>query len=249
MIASAAILMALAAVVLVLPSAVAARRLTAATWGTRASPGRAGGRRTRTVPPVLACGVAASAAALVVGGPLGLILGIAVVLGGPQVLGRLEPGQVRAERRRLVADLPGSLDLLSACLAGGAETGRAASAVARAVGGPCGARLDAVSAALAVGTAATDAWRRLSGDDPDDPLAAVARLLSRAAEGGAPVAATIARLADDARSDSRSVAEQAARRVGVLVVAPLGLCFLPAFVLLGVVPVILGLAGPVLAGL
>jgi hypothetical protein len=42
--------------------------------------------------------------------------------------------------------------------------------------------------------------------------------------------------------------EQAARRVGVLVVAPLGLCFLPAFVLLGVVPVVLGLTGPLLAG-
>jgi hypothetical protein len=30
----------------------------------------------------------------------------------------------------------------------------------------------------------------------------------------------------------------------VLAVAPLGLCFLPAFVLLGVVPVVAGLAGP-----
>jgi hypothetical protein len=35
---------------------------------------------------------------------------------------------------------------------------------------------------------------------------------------------------------------------GVLAVAPLGLCFLPAFVLLGVVPVVAGLAGPLLAG-
>jgi hypothetical protein len=73
--------------------------------------------------------------------------------------------------------------------------------------------------------------------------------LSRAAEGGAPVAAAVSRLAADARADARARGEQAARRVGVLAVAPLGLCFLPAFVLLGVVPVIAGLAGPLFATL
>ena len=54
-------------------------------------------------------------------------------------------------------------------------------------------------------------------------------------------------MAADVRAEYRSAAEQAARRVGVLAVAPLGLCFLPAFVLLGVVPVVVGLAGPLLA--
>ncbi|MCW2777557.1 MAG: hypothetical protein JWN17_1282, partial [Frankiales bacterium] len=59
----------------------------------------------------------------------------------------------------------------------------------------------------------------------------------------------VARLAADARAEARSAAEQRARRAGVLAVAPLGLCFLPAFVLLGVVPVVVGLAGPLLASL
>jgi hypothetical protein len=36
------------------------------------------------------------------------------------------------------------------------------------------------------------------------------------------------------------------QRVGVLVVAPLGLCFLPAFVLIGVVPLAAGLVGGLL---
>ena len=57
----------------------------------------------------------------------------------------------------------------------------------------------------------------------------------------APVATAVSRLADDVRAEGRSAAEQAARRVGVLAVAPLGLCFLPAFVLLGVVPVVIDL--------
>ena len=40
-----------------------------------------------------------------------------------------------------------------------------------------------------------------------------------------------------------------AERAGVLVSGPLGLCFLPAFVCLGIVPVVIGLAGTTLAGL
>ena len=68
-------------------------------------------------------------------------------------------------------------------------------------------------------------------------------------DGGAPVAAAVSRLAAEVRAEGRGAAEQAARRVGVLAVAPLGLSFLPAFVLLGVVPVVVGLAGPLLATL
>jgi pilus assembly protein TadC len=36
------------------------------------------------------------------------------------------------------------------------------------------------------------------------------------------------------------------QRAGVRVLAPLGLCFLPAFVCLGVVPLVIGIAGDVL---
>ncbi|MFD0891079.1 type II secretion system F family protein, partial [Streptosporangium algeriense] len=63
---------------------------------------------------------------------------------------------------------------------------------------------------------------------------------------GAPVADILTRLADDARQEARSAASAAALRVGVQAVAPLGLCFLPAFVCLGIVPVVAGLAGDVL---
>ena len=80
-------------------------------------------------------------------------------------------------------------------------------------------------------------------------MAPASRALARAAEGGAPVAAAVARMAGDARLRAAADGEAAARRAGVLAVAPLGLCFLPAFVLLGVVPVIAGLAGPLLGEL
>ena len=110
-----------------------------------------------------------------------------------------------------------------------------------------------MAAALAVGTPPSQAWQSLAGADPShrvqDPLAPAARALARASDGGAPVAAAVSRLAAEVRAEGRSAAEQTARRVGVLAVAPLGLCFLPAFVLLGVVPVVVGLAGPLLDGL
>jgi Flp pilus assembly protein TadB len=197
--------------------------------------------------PELACGTAGAAFALLVAPPLGLLVGLALALGGPRAVRRLEPRAVQAERERLLDDLPLLLDLLAACLAGGAPLPSAARAVAAAVPGPAGDRLAAVCAALSVGLPESDAWQALAGAAPDDPLAPAARALARAAQGGAPVAVAVGRLAADARAQARSRGEQAARRTGVLAVAPLGLCFLPAFVLIGVVPVVLGLAGPLLS--
>ncbi len=208
----------------------------------------------RLPPARAACVLAGIAAALLVTGWVGLVLGAALGWAGPRLLGRLEPAERRAEREQLVSDLPLLLDLLASCLTGGAPLPAAAKAVAQAVPGPAGRRLSAVCAALAVGSPPAEAWAALARDPSggvgagdEDPLAATARALGRAADGGAPVAGAVSRLAADARAQGRSRGEQAARRVGVLAVAPLGLCFLPAFVLIGIVPVVAGLAGPLLA--
>lgn len=209
-----------------------------------APPARSGA----VVTPHAASLVAAVAVALLIGWPIGLLPALAILFAGPVLLGRLEPRSVRVQREQLVAELPLALDLLAACLAGGASPAAATAAVAVALPGPCGPRFAAVASALGVGSGPTPAWAALAGNDPEDPLAPVARLLARASEGGAPVAGSVTRLAADARALARSAGERAARRVGVLAVAPLGLCFLPAFVLLGVVPVVVGLARPLLAG-
>ena len=205
-------------------------------------------RRVGVVPaPVLAGGLAGIALALVLPFPLGAVAGAVAAVAGPRLVRRLEPRAVRAEREQLLADLPLVLDLLAACLAGGAPLAAAAAAVGEAVRGPAGRRLSAVSAALHVGSAPADAWHSLATGGDGDPLLPAARALSRAADGGAPVAAAVARLAAEARADARGRGERAARQVGVRAVAPLGLCFLPAFVLLGIVPVVVGLAGPLLS--
>ncbi len=48
--------------------------------------------------------------------------------------------------------------------------------------------------------------------------------------------------------DLLGAVDAAARRAGVLIVLPLGLCFLPAFVLAGLVPVLVAVLGDVLSG-
>ena len=75
---------------------------------------------------------------------------------------------------------------------------------------------------------------------------ALLRLARRSASSGAALADGVADLADQSRHDAAHTAAAAAERAGVLIAGPLGLCFLPAFVCLGIVPVVAGLAGDVL---
>jgi hypothetical protein len=59
---------------------------------------------------------------------------------------------------------------------------------------------------------------------------------------GAPVAGVVAAEAAACRARRLRAAQIRARRAAVHVTGPLGLCFLPAFLLIGVAPVVLGLA-------
>ena len=191
------------------------------------------------------CLLAGVSAWALVGGVTGAVVGVGISVLGPRALARLDAGDHQDEL--MAGDLALALDLLAGCLAGGAATVDALRAVSAALPGPCGSRLGRVAAALVVGSSPQEAWRVLGEDR--GPAGAAARALARAADGGAPVASAVRRVAADTRLEAGGRAERAARRAGVLAVAPLGLCFLPAFVLLGVVPVVIGLAGPLLRSL
>ena len=65
----------------------------------------------------------------------------------------------------------------------------------------------------------------------------------RSASSGARLAGALEQVAAELRSAARHDALARAQRAGSFAVAPLGLCFLPAFVCLGIVPVVAGLAG------
>ncbi|MGW0882910.1 type II secretion system F family protein [Streptomyces sp. NPDC002671] len=146
---------------------------------------------------------------------------------------------------RAARQLPLAADLLAACIAAGAGPVIAAQAVGEALGGPVGEELARGAAEVRLGGEPADAWRRLAALPG---AGALARLLRRADESGLPAAGPAARLASDARAEWSRTATARARRAAVLVSAPVGLCFLPAFIAIGVLPVVIGLAGGVLGG-
>jgi pilus assembly protein TadC len=186
------------------------------------------------------CGLAAG---VLVGGWAGLVVGAVVAGLLHRYLGRLEPAGRRRERERAALDLPYAADLLAAALRAGLPTDRAVREVADALGGPVGERLGRVAGSLGLGLAPARAWEPVHDLPAGSRLAAA---VARSADSGAALAGGFARLADDLRTGRLAAAETAAQRAGVLVVLPLGLCFLPAFIVAGTVPVIVAVLGDVL---
>ena len=139
----------------------------------------------------------------------------------------------------MLADLPMAVELLAACLAAGIPWAESVEAVAGALGGPLGEDLEKVSAQIRLGADSADAWRRLL-ESPE--TASLARAATRATRSGASLAPILNRLARDQRRTARAAAEARARSAAIQAVAPLGLCFLPAFFFLGIVPSIAGIA-------
>jgi pilus assembly protein TadC len=190
----------------------------------------------------IAAALGAVAVALVTGGWWGPLIGGMVGIGLDRGLRRLEPPGARARRLREVADLPIAADLLAVTLRGGTPVAEAASAVAGALPGPLADRLARVARLLRLGAPPVEAWAELR------PVAGAERLVRaavRSAEHGSMLSTTLLGLADDLRADRAAAVEASARRAGVLIVLPLGLCFLPAFILAGLVPVIVAVLGDV----
>lgn len=145
-----------------------------------------------------------------------------------------------------------SLDVLAVCLAAGMAVSTAAAATAQSAPPKLARVLRRAADLLALGADASVAWSAspdLSAGSVDAQTDALLRLARRSASSGAALADGVAELADQSRRDAAhaaAAAAAAAERAGVLIAGPLGLCFLPAFVCLGIVPVVAGLAGDVL---
>jgi Flp pilus assembly protein TadB len=207
------------------------------------------GRRADPHPSLTAHHLAASAAAgigagLLAGGWLGVVLAMLVTVAAYWWLdGRPAPAEV-AQRRQIAAALPYAADLMGSVLAAGAPPQSAAGQVGQALGGALGQRLRQVERDLAGGAPPEQAWAYL-GDV--EGAALLVRAATRSQHSGAALAAALRRLADELRARRLAEADAAARRAGVLAVLPLGLCFLPAFVLAGLVPVVVAVLGDVLS--
>ncbi|SPM34183.1 Pilus assembly protein TadC [Mycobacterium rhizamassiliense] len=185
-----------------------------------------------------------------------VLLAVALWIGpGPSVV-RARAGRTAGPRQRprpaRGADplaVASSLDVLAVCLTAGMAVSTAAAAAAASAPSRLGLALRRAADLLALGADPVTAWSispSLAIGAVDVHTDALLRLARRSASSGAALAAGVAELADQCRHDAAHAATAAAERAGVLIAGPLGVCFLPAFVCLGIVPVVAGLAGDVL---
>jgi tight adherence protein C len=156
----------------------------------------------------------------------------------PRIVRSFRAGR-RARRDAAAVDraLPATLDLLVVAVDAGAPPRNAVELAARWAPAAVAAPLRDVLVTTDLGGAFPDALATLGARQPG--LAPVAEVLTASARLGAPAAAALTRLADEARAAARRRAEARARVLPVKLLFPLVFLVLPAFGLLTVVPALL----------
>jgi Flp pilus assembly protein TadB len=172
---------------------------------------------------------------------------------------RLAPDPVRVA---VDEELAAAADLIAAALRAGSPVSTAVLATGEVMAGPLSRHLLQIGHQLRLGVPAELAWQPLIGIDTARTSPALPRRLAgrrqgfdagrqlaeaarRSAESGAALSRALTRCADDLRAQSRDRAQVRLQRSAVWLVLPLGLCFLPAFLLAGLVPVVLAVLGEV----
>ena len=186
-------------------------------------------------------GAAVVVAALAILGPVtgsvaGVIVAPLAAAGAAQLARR---SRSRPDARR-TSGLALTVDLLAAALRSGQPIDAALAAVAATADPRTSVELAQVAGLLRLGADPPEAWEALLADPV---LAGMARTACRSAQSGIRLAGSLEQLARELRADTWATAQARAHRTAIWAMAPLGLCFLPAFVCVGVVPIVIGLAG------
>lgn len=171
-------------------------------------------------------GVPAPLAAVVAGGALFVASGRLRISGGPDA------------GAELASELPVICAQLAVCLEAGLPLRNAVAALGDGLTGAAAEAMRRVDAAVRLGVPEDEAWAELGERHPE--LSGLVRELRHASSAGVSLAPVLRQHARETRAATRSAAESRARRAGVSIVLPLVVCFLPAFLLVGVVPVVGG---------
>ena len=168
-------------------------------------------------------------------GALGLIVGLAATGVVRKQVNAL--GTLAAKRRNeaITRQAPAALDLITAALRAGRPPEGALAVVAEHTPAPLGELLQDVSRRIRISADPAAAWRVLDGT----PLEVVGRAFARSDSSGAAVVPLALDAAEDLRRRARAVRRESVGRVAVQTTVPLGLCLLPAFVLVAVAPIVL----------
>jgi hypothetical protein len=192
----------------------------------------------------------ALAAGLLATGPVAIVIFAGCGFASGYVLaGRSAAAKAAGKAELRLAAAPLAIELFAAGLGSGLLPEQAASTVVEAFGragperemdpiGQVAERFREVAAILADTADPTLAWTALCKDPATEAVGTAALRSSRT---GAPLAEAVARAAHSARVTAQQAAQGQVRAVAVKATAPLALCFLPAFVLIGILPTALGL--------
>lgn len=202
-------------------------------WAGHAAPRSSGGGRGAPALAVFGLGAGCVAALGIPAGPL------AAALACPAAWAMLTWLRARPVRPPPDPALPLALDLVAAALRGGRPLAEALALGAPAARPDVCAILLRIGGLLRLGAEPKVAW---SAAARDGPLAPVVPVAVRSADSGTKIAAAFERLAADLRAEHCAACAARAHRAGVMAMAPLAACFLPSFVCLGVVPVVVGIA-------
>lgn len=164
------------------------------------------------------------------------------------IVGGVPAGRAPSVRRRAAREsgrtdtlrVAACWDLLAAGLRAGMPVPEAIRAVAERLPAVERRALRATGDLIALGADPEQAW---APAERHPATAALARAARRTARTGTALAELAERMAARLRSELADGVEARAQRAGVLITGPLGLCFLPGFLCLGVIPVVIGLAG------
>jgi hypothetical protein len=183
------------------------------------------------------CVIAAFAVGVLVPFPLGALAAILVFYVARRALDRTPaPSRIHVPAPLLAT----CADLLAACLEAGAVPAAALSASGRCLPKPLGPLVSAAGEAVADGASIEEALPETG------VLAPIAAIFRRSSRTGSAMTEQLVAVAEQLRADDQFDRMERAQRVGVLAALPLGLCMLPAFLLLAVVPAIAGLGAGLL---
>ena len=180
------------------------------------------------------------AVALSVGGVVGAVVGALVAFVLPLLLRRFEPAHRRSEREQCEQDAAVLAQVLALAVAGGATLDQALrhSILVLVNRKHSLHHLQRLERALERGGGA-EAWRDLAGRVP--AWRGIAMPIARTLATGAPIAEVLHVRAQIVRDHAQDALMTRVRRLGVVLVLPVGLMLMPAFLLLGVVPIVASL--------
>lgn len=182
-----------------------------------------------------AAAVAAVSLAASVFGPVGGALGALACAAAAWMHRRGNRDEERSDPLLLAA----GWELLAAGLRAGLPASALLETASAEITGPARALLGEVADHLALGADPVAAWEPALQHPDTAPLARAAR---RTARTGSALAEAAEELAADIRRKAEEQAQRKAQRAAVWISMPLGLCFLPAFLCLGILPAVSGIA-------